>query len=270
VALCEPANFELLEPINVIQERQIASGQRVDQSRARAEHAALTEALRGQGVEVLLVGPEARLPYQINTRDAGLGTPGGVILGRLRLSIRQGEERLLEQALLAAGQTPRGRTRAAFEGGDFMAITPWLGALGLGERTEPAAQAELGALLGPGVELIGVPFEGRYLHLDMIFNQLAERLALACPAALPARFLRRLEQEQVRLIEVDEQEVFHHACNVLPLGPASVLSHTGNARVNDLLRAEGFRLTVVDVTELARGGGGPRCLTMPVERQAAS
>jgi N-dimethylarginine dimethylaminohydrolase len=117
------------------------------------------------------------------------------------------------------------------------------------------------------VELVGVPFAGRYLHLDMIFNQVAERLALACPAALPPAFLARLEQERVGLIEVDEQEVFEHACNVLPLGPASVLSHTANRRVNRLLRAEGFQVIALDLTELRRGGGGPRCLTLPLERQ---
>ncbi len=125
----------------------------------------------------------------------------------------------------------------------------------------------LNVVPGHPSKLIGVPFAGRYLHLDMIFNQVAERLALACPAALPPAFLARLKQQRVGLIEVDEREVFEHACNVLPLGPASVLSHTGNGRVNDLLRAEGFQVVVLDLTELRRGGGGPRCLTLPLERR---
>src|SRR5213076_1606491 len=153
---------------------------------------------------------------------------------------------------------------AAFEGGDFVALDCGRAAVGLGARTEAGALSELRALLGPTVELIGVPFEARYLHLDLIFNVIAERLALACSGALPPTFLDRLERDGFRLLEVSEAEVFHHGCNVLAVGDGRIISHTGNARVNDLLRAEGLEITAVEVSELAKSGGGPRCLTLPI------
>src|SRR5947208_678979 len=88
---------------------------------------------------------------------------------------------------------PGGRLPA--EGGDFVSLGTDHAAVGLGARTEPAALAELARLLGPEVELVPVRFEPRFLHLDMIFNLVAERLALACVDALPPEFLARLRRD---------------------------------------------------------------------------
>lgn len=270
VAVCRPAYYELREPINVIQAGHLERGGRVSLEQASADHDALTAALRTAGAEIVDVAPGPRFPYQINTRDAALGTPAGTILGRFRLPARQGEEEQVRQALAEAGGRLRGAIRgAAFEGGDFVALDGHHAAVGLGPRTEPDALDELGALLGPTVELMGVPFEARYLHLDMIFNVIAEKLALACPAALPDEFLARLRRDRFRLLEVSPDEVFSHGCNVLATGHGRILSHTANERVNGLLRAEGLELDLVEVSELAKGGGGPRCLTLPLEREAA-
>lgn len=267
VAVCRPVYLALGEPINVIQAAHLARGVAVVAEGAAAEHARLVAALRAGGAAIVEIGPDPRFPYQLNTRDAGLGTPGGLVVGRFRRPIRRGEELLARDAAVAAGLAIRGTVAGgAFEGGDVVALDPVRAAVGLGARTEPAALAELGELLGPQVELIGVPFEERYLHLDMIFSVVAERLALACSAALPADFLATLQRADFRLLEVSEEEVFGHGCNVLALGPGRVLSHAANGRLNRLLRAEGFEVVEIDVTELAKSGGGPRCLTLPLER----
>ena len=267
VAVCRPAFFELRQPINVIQAGHVAAGRRVSAERAAANHADLVAALRGASAHIVEIEPDERFPYQLNARDAGVGTPEGIILGRFRLPARHGEEALAQLAIEAAGFALLGAgRRAAFEGGDFVALDESRAAIGLGPRTEPAALDELRTLLGPGVELIGVPFEARYLHLDMIFNVLGERLALACPTALPSDFLARLRGEGFRLLEVSDEEVFRHGCNVLAVSPERIISHTRNARLNAALRAEGFEVIAVDVAELAKSGGGPRCLTLPLLR----
>ena len=269
VAVCPPAHFELREPINLIQAAHVAGGSPIAVDRAAAQHARLGAVLRETGAEVVHVEPDPRFPYQINTRDAGLGTPHGLILGRFRLPVRQGEEELARRAITAArGQVLGSLREAAFEGGDFVALTPSLAAVGLGPRTQPAALDELRVLLGPTVELIGVPFAERYLHLDMIFNVVADRLALACQVALPPDFLAFVRRRGFRLLEVSDEEVFRHGCNVLAVGAERIISHPANGRVNALLRSEGLAVVEVDVSELAKSGGGPRCLTLPIERDS--
>jgi arginine deiminase len=47
-----------------------------------------------------------------------------------------------------------------------------------------------------------------------------------------------------------------------------VISHRRIPGINEHLRAEGYELRVLEVSELARSGGGPRCLTLPLERDA--
>jgi N-dimethylarginine dimethylaminohydrolase len=90
---------------------------------------------------------------------------------------------------------------------------------------------------------------------------------LACVAALPPDFLRRPRDRGIRVFEVSPEEVFEHACNVLATGPGRVISHTRNQRINDRLRAEGYELSILELGELARSGGGPRCLTLPLVRE---
>jgi N-dimethylarginine dimethylaminohydrolase len=267
VAVCRPTHYALRQPINLIQASHVAAGDRISSETAAANHAELVAVLQDAGVEIVQVAPDRRFPYQLNTRDAALGTPGGAILARFSEVIRQGEEQLVQQAIEDTGGAVAGAMRSAvFEGGDFVALSHRRAALGLGARTQPSALEELRILLGSTTDLSGVPFDGRYLHLDMVFNVVADRLALACPSALPPDFLFGLRQDGFRILDVSEREVFQHTCNVLALNGQRIVSHTANQRMNEALRAEGLEVDVVDVSELAKSGGGPRCLTLPLER----
>ena len=271
VAVCPPRHYALREPINVIQAEHLAAGRSVDPGKAAAEHRGLVAALRGAGAEVLELPAEPRFAYQINTRDVGFATPTGFVVGRFRLPQRQGEEQIARDALGAAGLPVLGSIQAAaLEGGDVVAIDRHRLAVGLGPRTERGALAELTTVLGPAVELLPVPFADRYLHLDMIFNVVAEGLALACPAALPEALPRRCRALGLRLLEVTAEEALGHGCNVLALGGGRILSHDANRRVNALLRSEGLTVEELDLEQLRRSGGGPRCLTLPLSREAGA
>jgi N-dimethylarginine dimethylaminohydrolase len=270
VAVCRPAFYQLRQPINVIQARHVAAARRISPDRAAAEHAELVSTLHSIGAEIVEVEPDARFPYQINVRDAGLATSRGLIVGRFRLSVRQGEEELVSRAAKAIGAQVLGNIQGgAFEGGDFVSLDAGRGAVGLGPRTEAVGLQELRKLLGPATELIGVRLETRYLHLDMVFNVVAEKVALVCSTALAPDFLSQLRQGGFRLLEVSDDEVFGHGCNVLALGGGRIISHSDSRRVNNLLRSEGLEVSVVNVSELAKSGGGPRCLTLPLERAPA-
>ena len=59
------------------------------------------------------------------------------------------------------------------------------------------------------------------------------------------------------------------ATNVITLGPRKLVAYAGHARVRRLLARDGVDLIEIEGSELVRGGGGPRCMTAPIERDLA-
>jgi len=56
--------------------------------------------------------------------------------------------------------------------------------------------------------------------------------------------------------------------NIIYLGEAELLINRSNSTVIERLKAEGFKVHNLDLSEFAKGMGGPNCLIMPVERGA--
>ena len=73
-------------------------------------------------------------------------------------------------------------TAGALEGGDLMILEPGRAVIGTSEaRTqEPAARQLAGWLAEDGWEVRVEPIPERFVHIDVLFAVLAERLAAAC------------------------------------------------------------------------------------------
>ena len=269
VLLCRPVRFSL-KPINVIAERFIREKALPDQERVLKEHEEFSEAFKDAGVSIVWVDPDPAFPFQVFTRDIGVTTKEGIILGSFREKIRQGEEQRAKKALDGHVSTLtkiENGNEVAFEGGDFMYIDEEHVAVGIGARTTRAGVERLQSFEAKiGKEIIPVPFDPQFLHLDMIFCVLSERVCTICINALPEDFVKRIRNCGFEMVEVSEEGVFSLNCNLFALDRGKVISPARNTEVNDKLKALGFEIVEVDLEELLKGGGGPHCMSFPIDR----
>ena len=56
--------------------------------------------------------------------------------------------------------------------------------------------------------------------------------------------------------------------NSLTLSPGNIAVYDRNEVTNELLIKAGIKLNLVPAGELVRGRGGPRCMSMPINRSA--
>jgi N-dimethylarginine dimethylaminohydrolase len=267
VLLCPPDYFSIDEPINVLAQKYHLEG--VNLERARRQHNSFVEALRQEGVEVVLAETDPHSRYQLNTRDLGVATRKGILFGRFLLPARWGEHRLAERTFAREGiplfhQIPAG----TFEGGDFVYLDEKRAAVGTGIRTDALGIKCLEvALHDTGLQLRPVDFEAEYLHLDMLLNVPAPKTAVACREALPGDFLEELEREGFCIVDISPAETLDHGTNFLPVGGGTIISHTKIPRINGELRKLGLRVIELELEELQKSGGGPRCMSFPLRRR---
>ena len=179
-------------------------------------------------------------------------------------------------------------------------------AIGNSERTdEKAIYHAAKALLGEGtvkrVYEVHLPKKRQYMHLDTVFTVLDENLVLAYPDAMNAVLqtslytLKDINGDRVNIkrevlkeslltvlgreiphLEVlstgdgnsdySQREQWFDGANVFAVGPRRVISYNRNIHTNRALRNMGVEVLEIPSSELSRGLGGPRCMTMPLSR----
>jgi N-dimethylarginine dimethylaminohydrolase len=268
VLLCRPDHYDWI-PTNAIARATLAAGTDLPHAALLAEYTEFEAALDQAGVTRHYLTPELHLPYQVYTRDSSQTSPGGSVLTMLAMPQRRGEY----AAVLSFFDNAMWKmaTRGTVEGGDIHLIRPGLAAIGTsGGRTDKAgAEQYAGWLRDLGWEVMVVPFDDHFLHLDVIFSMVAPGLALACPEALPDEFVAWLQAHQIRLIPVGYRAAMADmACNVLALGRDRVISPRHSTTTNAALRAEGITVLDPELRLFSHGGGSAHCMTMPLRRTA--
>ncbi len=266
----------------------------VDAERFRSQHRALVDALRGEGVEVVLAADllrgsplEARIrrsPNLVYTRDTVAVTQAGFVQMRMKSAVRRHEPAIAAAALGRLGVTEFMRigSTATLEGGDVIFLDERTLLVGTGNRTNSLALRQLRARTAAfGTTLVSVPLPPWAIHLDgtmMVIDRdlaLVHRDSLLKPGVVyevgkaprPMRPLAFLRRRGLRLLEVTAYERQRRATNVITLGPRKLVGYAGHARVRRELGKEGVDLIEIEGSELVRGGGGPRCMTAPIERE---
>jgi len=267
VLLCPPTYFEF-EPINVITEGWVRKGEIINKAACTREHEEFAQSFRENGVEVVMMEPTEGLYHQVFTRDFGVCIDEGFIMGKFREPSRIGETEVFEVKIKELGIPNVARcTTGVFEGGDFFFLDDYTMVQGIIARTDRAGFDNIRSQVNElGYEMIGVECKRENLHLDMCFNIIGENVAVVCKEALPDNFLKMLKKRKFELIDVPQDGVFKHYCNLQALGNNKVISLKNNKLVNEKISALGFKVIEVELVEILKGGGGPHCMTFPLLR----
>lgn len=194
---------------------------------------------------------------------------------------------------------------SSVEGGDIIVLNAEAIAVGCSERTSAEAVARLATNLfkrGRFQRLyeVLVPSKREYMHLDTVFT-------IVAPQTICAHKRSFMESPQTRLYEADaasdkgfrlhaegrtfmdvlreefggltiievaggdkyyaDREQRTDGANVFTIAPGVVVGYDRNRRTNAALRAAGIEVLDFEGSELVRGLGGARCMTLPIERE---
>ena len=191
------------------------------------------------------------------------------------------------------------------EGGDILVLSPEVLAVGISQRTSPEAIEALAQnVLGDEessfrtVLALDIPNIRAFMHLDTVFTQVDRDKFLIHPgilgmlrifemqlgdhaslqvrereAPLESVLEEYLGMDAVTLIRcggnnrvASEREQWNDGSNTLCIRPGTVIAYERNYITNELLREHGINVLEIPSSELSRGRGGPRCMSMPLER----
>lgn len=254
--MCSPDCFAVKYAINPWME----PGGSVDVGLACAQWRRLCDVLRGLGHEVELAAPRPGLPDMVFTANAATVIDARVLVSNFRHRERADEAPAFEQWFRERGYQTVRRAYGVNEGeGDHLPVDGVILA-GHGPRTDHASHAETSDYFGrPVVGLALV--DPRYFHLDTALAVLGENEVMYYPAAFSDESLRRLRALFPDAIEADEGDAAVFGLNAVSDGRHVVLPAAAH-RLADRLADRGFEPIPVELDEMMKAGGGPKCCVL--------
>ncbi len=194
----------------------------------------------------------------------------------------------------------------SIEGGDILNLNAQTLAIGISQRTTPEAIELLASNLfrteGCAVNTIlalDIPSMRAYMHLDTVFTQVDTDKFTIHPGILQTLRIYQLSRDGsggvrtvertkpldtvlAELLELDrvtlihcggqdriaaEREQWNDGSNTLCIAPGKVVVYDRNSITNRILADYGVTVLEIPSSELSRGRGGPRCMSMPFVRE---
>jgi len=255
--MCPPAHFAVTYAINPWMDPSVP----VDPALAMTQWATLRDTYLQLGHRVDLLDPIPGLPDMVYAAN-GATVVGGRVLGARFRHAERAAEADAHLAWFRAAGFPTVEAQLVNEGeGDLLAVGDVVLA-GTGFRTDPAAHVEAAAALGrPLVSLELV--DPRYYHLDTAIAVLDAATIAWLPAAFTPAAQEVLRTRYPDAIEASAADAAVLGLNAVSDGRHVVLPAAATELAGQLAD-RGFVPVPVDLSELLKGGGGPKCCTLEV------
>ncbi len=194
----------------------------------------------------------------------------------------------------------------SIEGGDILNLTEKTVAVGLSQRTSACAIDSFAKNVFSNEEakienilVFEIPKKRAFMHLDTVFTQIDYDKFTIHPGILgPLNVynIERASKGEVKISHFDttleeilgkystskhvelikcgagdalqaEREQWNDGSNTLCVAPGKIVVYSRNEITNELLREKGLDMIEIEDSELSRGRGGPRCMSMPFYRE---
>lgn len=255
----------------------------VDQTVAHAEHDLIKQHFVSLGIEVVQVPPPVACQDGVYTANWALVRDGKAVLASLP-NARKAEEayakKVLEDLGIICYTVPEG-LRYSGQGDSLPLLTNSGDYLIAGKnyRSDSAAQEFAAKTLGfELVQLETVPQlddsghrqlntasgwpDSFFYDIDLAFSIIRDDLIAYCPDAFTAQSLPKIESLPVEKIEVSlEEATVGFACNLVSNGQTVIMSNQAPELQGNLI-ARGLNVVTPDITELKKGGGFIRCISL--------
>lgn len=229
------------------------------------------DALKNEGIDLIfsdvLPGRPGHTP--LFTRDIAVVIGDKVLPSRMAYEYRSGEVEGIGQCVVD-NQIIVDNRDYKIEGGDFALLAPNLGLVGIGPRTNLIGLQILQENF-PDIEFIPVypVIPEKAFHIDTVMGIVGEKAVVAVSEWIPKDILNLFNDRGYEVIEADKSEYLSCATNILAVEDRKVIAAAENNKTNNRLRQSGVEVIEANLNGIVKRGGGPHCLTLPLERESA-
>ncbi|MER7541702.1 dimethylargininase [Spirillospora sp. NPDC127506] len=254
--MCRPEHFAVTYAINPWMDP--AAG--ADAGRAVEQWEELRAAYLELGHEVSLIDPIEGLPDMVFAANGALVVGGRVYGAKFAHPERRAEGPAYAKWMRENGFPDVLEARHTNEGeGDFLTLDHVILA-GTGFRTDLAAHQEAQEFLGRPVVTLRL-VDPRFYHLDTALFPLGGGNVAYYPGAFSPGSRAVLERLFPDAVVADEEDAAVLGLNAVCDG-RSVVINTEATGLIKTLEARGYEPVPVDLSELRKAGGGPKCCTL--------
>lgn len=195
--------------------------------------------------------------------------------------------------------------KTSIEGGDILVLNKEVLAVGISQRTDAASVEKLAHNIFTNnlpfstILAFQIPSKRAFMHLDTVFTMVDfDKFTIHAEIEGPLRVFSITEGENNDLVIEEEKAVlkdilkkylklddinlircaggdyidggreqWNDGSNTLAIAPGEVIVYSRNYVTNQLLKENGIKIHTMPSSELSRGRGGPRCMSMPLVRE---